>query len=82
MKHLHRTKIAVLVVGCTLIATTGLAYAGALPGAAQSVASSMLAKLGVMVPGPNAHAGTHPDSRGQPLLPDPVPARRRTRAPG
>ncbi len=65
MKHLHRTNIAVLVVGCTLIATTGLAYAGALPGAAQSVASAMLAKLGVTVPGPNAHAGTHPGSRGQ-----------------
>jgi hypothetical protein len=43
----------------------GLAAANALPGAAQGVASDMLSKIGVSVPGPNTNAGTHPDSRGQ-----------------
>ena len=43
----------------------GLAAANALPGAAQSVASDMLAKVGVSVPSPNSHGGSHPDNRGQ-----------------
>jgi hypothetical protein len=45
---------------------SGMAAAatGELPGAAQSTAKSMLGVLGVHVPGPNAHAGTHPDQRG------------------
>jgi hypothetical protein len=43
----------------------GLAAANALPGAAQGVASDMLAKVGVSVPSPNDHAGSNPDSRGQ-----------------
>lgn len=52
-------------VAAALFASSGLAYAGVLPGAAQSTASDMLAKVGITVPGPNSHAGTHPDSRGQ-----------------
>jgi hypothetical protein len=46
-------------------ATASLAYAGDLPGAAQSTARDMLAKIGVTVPGPNANAATHPDARGR-----------------
>lgn len=54
--------VAVLVGGLTL--TTGLAAAGALPGAAQSVASEALERVGITVPNPNEKAGDHPDSRG------------------
>jgi hypothetical protein len=54
---------ASLVGGAMLV--SGLAAAGALPGAAQSIASDMLEKVGVSVPGPNNHAGAHPDVRGQ-----------------
>jgi hypothetical protein len=43
----------------------GLAAANALPGAAQSVASHMLAKVGVSVPSPNGNAANHPNNRGQ-----------------
>jgi hypothetical protein len=54
---------AALVGSATLFA--GLGAAGALPGAAQSVASNMLESVGVSTPSPNPHAGTHPDQRGQ-----------------
>jgi hypothetical protein len=64
MKRLTRAKITALVVGGTLMATTGLAFAGALPAPVQGVASTMLAKIGITVPGPDPHAGTHPDSHG------------------
>jgi hypothetical protein len=53
---------AALVGGATLFA--GLGAAGALPGAAQSVASNMLDTVGVSTPTPNRHAGTHPDQHG------------------
>jgi hypothetical protein len=61
---LHRFKLAGAAVACALACTTGLAFAGSLPGAAQDVASSMLSKVGVTVPGPNEKAGTHPSVRG------------------
>jgi hypothetical protein len=48
----------------TALVTAGLASAGSLPGAAQDVASEVLAKLGVSVPGPSDSAGTHHDVRG------------------
>lgn len=57
-------KIAVATVVGGLTLTTGLAAAGALPGAAQMVASEALAKVGISVPNPNDKAGAHPDSRG------------------
>ena len=60
----RKARIAAIVVVGTLALTTGAAMAGALPGAAQGVAHDMLAKLGITVPGPNEHAGTHPDTRG------------------
>jgi hypothetical protein len=65
VKRFMRTKVVALAVGASLVGTSGLAFAGALPPAAQSVASSMLSKIGISVPGPNDHAGTHPASRGR-----------------
>jgi hypothetical protein len=62
---LHRVKPIAALVTIALTCTTGLALAGTLPGAAQDVASEMLAKVGVDVPGPNDNAGTHPSVRGQ-----------------
>ena len=61
---LHRFKLAGTALAAALACTTGLAFSGSLPGAAQDVASSMLAKVGVTVPGPNEKAGTHPNVRG------------------
>jgi len=60
-----RLKLATAFATIALAGTTGLAFAGSLPGAAQDVASAMLAKVGVSVPGPNSHAGDHPNVRGQ-----------------
>jgi hypothetical protein len=60
----HRIKLAAALATAALACTTGLAFAGSLPGAAQDVASSMLAKAGISVPGLNDHAGTHPSVRG------------------
>lgn len=61
---LQRFKLAGAAVTAALACTTGLAFAGSLPGAAQDVASSMLSKVGVTAPGPNENAGTHPSIRG------------------
>lgn len=61
---LSRARLVAAALAAALVTTTGLAAAGSLPGAAQDVASEMLAKLGVSVPGPNDHAGTNPDERG------------------
>ena len=52
------------VVAAAFAASVGMASAGSLPGAAQDVASEMLAKVGITVPGANDSAGTHPDVRG------------------
>ena len=57
-----RAKVVALAVGAMLVGTTSLAFAGALPGAAQGVAQTMLATIGVRVPGPNADATTRPSS--------------------
>jgi hypothetical protein len=62
---LHRVKPIAALVTIALTCATGLALAGTLPGAAQDVASQMLAKVGVDIPGPNDNAGTHPSVRGQ-----------------
>jgi hypothetical protein len=59
------------VAGATLVGSAvlfaGLGAAGALPGAAQNVASDVLATVGVSTPSgsPDTHAGTHPDERGR-----------------
>jgi hypothetical protein len=59
-----RIKLAAALAATALVGTTGLALAGTLPGAAQDIASEMLAKVGVTVPGTNSNAGEHPNSRG------------------
>jgi hypothetical protein len=59
-----RLRLATAFATVALAATTGLAFAGSLPGAAQDVASAMLDKVGVSVPGPNSNAGDHPSVRG------------------
>lgn len=61
----QRLKFATAFVTIALAGTIGLAFAGSLPGAAQDVASSMLAKVDVSVPGPNSNAGDHPNVRGK-----------------
>jgi hypothetical protein len=61
---LSRPRITAAFVAAALACTAGLASAGSLPGAAQEIASAMLAKVGVTVPGPNENAGTHPNERG------------------
>jgi hypothetical protein len=52
---------AVVVIG----AGSAAAATGTLPGAAQSTASDMLAKVGVSVPGPDSHSKGHADTRGK-----------------
>jgi hypothetical protein len=64
MAKTNRRKAALAVLAGAMIVGTGIAAHAALPGVASSVASGKLAGLGVTVPGPNSHAGTHPDSRG------------------
>ena len=61
---LSRPRIAAAFVAVSLACTAGLASAGSLPSAAQDIASAMLAKVGISVPSPNEHAGTHPSVRG------------------
>ncbi len=60
----RRISLVAALAGTALAATSGLAFAGELPGAAQGIASDVLAKIGVTVPGPNSNPGTHPDVRG------------------
>jgi hypothetical protein len=61
---LSRPRIMAALVAAALACTIGLASASALPGAAQDIASEMLAKVGISVSGPNDNAGTHPNLRG------------------
>jgi hypothetical protein len=55
---------AVSTVGA-LVLFGALGSANALPGAAQDIATSILAPFGLDVGNPNQHAGTHPDTRGR-----------------
>jgi hypothetical protein len=61
---LSRRRVTAALVAAGLACSAGLASAGALPGAAQGIASDMLAKVGITVPDPNEHAGDHPAVRG------------------
>jgi hypothetical protein len=56
-----RTKVASLVLAGTLVGTTGLAVAGALPAPLQDAASNVLAKVGISVP----TSDSHPASSGE-----------------
>jgi hypothetical protein len=66
--EIHRARprlfVAAALATVTLGLGTGLAAAGALPGAAQEAAQSMLEHLGIDVPGPSESAGSHPGDRG------------------
>jgi hypothetical protein len=59
-------KVATAAVAGGLALSGGLAAAatGSLPGAAQSIASEVLSRVGIQVPSPNTHSGNHPDTRG------------------
>jgi len=48
-----RAKVAGLVVAGTLAGTTGLAFAGVLPDAAQNAAATVLSKVGIAIPATN-----------------------------
>jgi hypothetical protein len=61
---LTRPRMTAAAAAAALVCSASLAVAGALPGAAQDIASSMLEKVGISVPGPNENAGTHPNERG------------------
>jgi hypothetical protein len=61
---LSRPRLTAAVLAAVLAVGVGMASAGSLPGAAQDVASAMLAKVGITVSGANDNAGTHPDVRG------------------
>jgi hypothetical protein len=63
--NMRRSTFVGVAVAAALACTTGLALAGSLPGAAQAIASSVLGKVGVTVPGPDDNAGSHPSVRGR-----------------
>lgn len=62
-----------LVLAISLLGTTGVAFAGGLPDAAQSVASDLLARVGINVPAPEADG--HP-ARGNDPAQQPSPSAR------
>ena len=61
---LSRPRIAAVLIAAGLACTGGLASAGALPGAAQDIASEILGKVGISVPSSNENAGSHPNVPG------------------
>ena len=62
----NRARVMALVVAGTLIGTTGLAFAGALPAPAQNVAHTLFAHVGVTIPDPEGDAGATDSSTEQP----------------
>ena len=58
---LKAAAVAATATGALLVGGVAAAATGTLPGAAQDSARTVLSNVGVSVPGPNAHAGTHPD---------------------
>jgi hypothetical protein len=60
----HRLRVAVLAVVAAATLLMSLASAGALPGAAQRVASDVLGQVGISVPSPNGHSDGHADTSG------------------
>jgi hypothetical protein len=65
-RRLVSARMLIAAGAVTFASATGAAAAtGSLPGAAQDTAATMLAKLGITVPGANSHSGDHPDTRGQ-----------------
>jgi hypothetical protein len=74
---LSRSRVTAALVAAGLACSTGLAAAGALPGAAQQVASDMLAIVGISVPGPDEHADDHPSVRGKSMQEHPTASGKR-----
>jgi hypothetical protein len=66
-----RLSLTAALAGAALTAMSGLAYAGALPGAAQGVASDVLARVGVTAPVPHDSSATD-DGPGAPTADDPA----------
>jgi hypothetical protein len=60
LPHPRRLSTALATVAA-LAAMSGAAYATGLPGAASKTAHGVLQSLGIAVPGPNVHAGAHPN---------------------
>jgi hypothetical protein len=65
LRRRARVGMVATIAAASLAITSGLAYAGELPGAAQSTAAHALARVGVSVPGANAHSKTRPDAHGR-----------------
>ena len=62
---LKAAAVAATATGALLTGGVAMAATGALPGAAQDTARTMLGTVGVTVPGPADAAGTHPATRGR-----------------
>ena len=62
---LKAAAVAATATGALLTGGVAVAATGALPGAAQDTARTMLGTVGVTVPGPADAAGTHPATRGR-----------------
>jgi len=62
---LKAAAVAATATGALLTGGVAVAATGALPGAAQDTARTMLGTVGVTVPGPADAAGTHPATRGK-----------------
>ena len=70
-----RPRLTAAVLAAAFAVSGGMASAGSLPGAAQDVASEMLAKVGIAVPGASDIAGTRPGVRGNSASVPSAPAR-------
>lgn len=65
-----RVSLGAALAGAALTAMSGLAFAGALPGAAQGVASDVLGKVGVSAPA-SRHASAPDEGTGAPTGDEP-----------
>lgn len=63
---LSRAKLGGLVVAGVLFGSTGLAFAGALPGPAQNLASTVLSKVGISVPHGHSKLSQNPNGTATP----------------
>ncbi|MGH3012287.1 MAG: hypothetical protein ACRDMY_10705 [Gaiellaceae bacterium] len=61
--YFSRARIAAALVAVGLVCGTGLAWAGALPGPAQDIASSVLDKVSISVPADKDGLGARPNGR-------------------
>ena len=61
---LSRPRIAAVLIAVGLASTGALASAGALPGAAQDIASKILDKVGISVPASSENIDSYPNVRG------------------